>query len=181
MQPLAAQIGWTRHQVLLDAFAQQPELYAWYTAKAVEHRWSRRYLKRQIDLQLHERQGAAVTNFDLALTPTDAEQALAATKDPYIFDFLELTEDVRERELEQALIDDIQKLLLELGNGFAFLRPPTTAAHRRPRVLHRPALRSPPATPARRHRPEDRRVPGRVRVQDEPLPQRDRRAAAHRR
>ena len=47
-------------------------------------------------------------------------QALQATKDPYIFDFLELAEDVRERHLEQALIDDIQKLLLELGTGFAF-------------------------------------------------------------
>jgi predicted nuclease of restriction endonuclease-like (RecB) superfamily len=64
--------------------------------------------------------GSRVTKFDVALDPVDAEQALQATKDPYIFDFLELTEDARERELEQALIDDIQKFLLELGSGFAF-------------------------------------------------------------
>jgi len=63
-----------------------------------------------------------VANFDVSLEPTDAEQALRAMKDPYIFDFLELAEDedARERELEQALIDDIQKFLLELGSGFAF-------------------------------------------------------------
>ncbi len=120
VQPLAAQIGWTHHQVLLDAFADQPELYAWYAAKAAENRWSRRHLKGQIDLRLHERQGAAITNFPAALEPADAQRALEATKDPYVFDFLELAEDIQERQLEQALIDDIQKLLLELGTGFAF-------------------------------------------------------------
>lgn len=78
-----------------------------------------RQLKGQIDLRLHERQGAALTNFPHALDPVDAGRTLEATKDPYIFDFLELSEHVRERHLEQALIDDIQKLLLELGTGFA--------------------------------------------------------------
>jgi hypothetical protein len=54
------------------------------------------------------------------LEPADVEQALQATKDPYIFDYLDLAEDFHERELEQALLDDIQKLLLELGAGFTF-------------------------------------------------------------
>ena len=54
------------------------------------------------------------------MEPPDAERALQATKDPYVFDFLELAEDIRERDLEQALIDDIQRFLLELGSGFAF-------------------------------------------------------------
>jgi predicted nuclease of restriction endonuclease-like (RecB) superfamily len=115
-----AQIGWTAHRVLLDAFADDPAMYAWYATKAAENRWPVRHLKGQIDLRLHERQGAALTNFPHALEPLDADRALEATKDPYIFDFLELAEDVRERQLEQALIDDIQKLLLELGTGFAF-------------------------------------------------------------
>ncbi|MGH2950045.1 MAG: PDDEXK nuclease domain-containing protein [Solirubrobacteraceae bacterium] len=61
-----------------------------------------------------------MTNFPQALEPADAGRALEATKDPYVFDFLELEEDVRERQLEHALIDDIQKLLMELGTGFAF-------------------------------------------------------------
>jgi predicted nuclease of restriction endonuclease-like (RecB) superfamily len=120
VQPLAAQIGWTHHQVLIDAFADQPDLYRWYASKAAANHWSRRHLQAQIHLGLHERQGAALTNFEIALEPADAERALQATKDPYVFDFLELAKNARERELEQALIDDIQKFLLELGSGFAF-------------------------------------------------------------
>ena len=115
-----ALIPWTAHRTLLDGFSAEPQLYEWYAAKAAASRWSVRHLQAQIHLGLHERQGAALTNFDSALTPADAEQALQATKDPYIFDFLELADDARERELEQALIDDIQRFLLELGSGFAF-------------------------------------------------------------
>lgn len=117
---MVAQIGWTAHRVLLDAWGDDPDLYAWYATKAAENRWSRRYLKGQIDLRLHERQGAALTNFPCAPEPADADRALQAIKDPYVFDFLELTEDARERHLEQALIDDIQNFLIELGTGFAF-------------------------------------------------------------
>jgi predicted nuclease of restriction endonuclease-like (RecB) superfamily len=120
VQTLSAQLGWSHHQVLLDAWSEQPELYLWYAAKAAANRWSVRHLKGQIHLGLHERQGAALTNFTFALEPDEAERALEAVKDPYIFDFLELTEGARERELEQALIADIQKFLLELGTGFAF-------------------------------------------------------------
>jgi predicted nuclease of restriction endonuclease-like (RecB) superfamily len=120
VQPLAALIGWTHHQVLLDAFADRPDLYEWYAAKANEHRWSRRHLASQIHLRLHERQGAALTNFSAALELADANRALQAIKDPYVFDFLDLAEEAHERQLEQALIDDIQRFLLELGSGFAF-------------------------------------------------------------
>lgn len=120
VQTLSAQIGWSHHQVLLDRFADEPALYQWYATKAAENRWPVRHLGGQIDLRLHERQGAAVSNFELTLEPAEAERTLAATKDPYVFEFLELAEDARERELEQALIDDVQKLLLELGTGFAF-------------------------------------------------------------
>ena len=120
VQPLAALIGWTHHQVLLDAFVDRPDLYEWYAAKAGEHRWSRRHLAGQIHLRLHERQGAALTNFSTALEPVDAGRALQAIKDPYVFDFLDLAEDAHERQLKQALIDDIQRFLLELGTGFAF-------------------------------------------------------------
>ena len=120
VQTLSAQIGWSHHQVLLDAWAEEPKLYVWYAAKAAENRWSVRQLQGADRPRLHERQGAAVTNFVAALEPADADQALQATKDPYVFDFLELGEDAHERDLEQALIADIQKFLLELGTGFAF-------------------------------------------------------------
>jgi predicted nuclease of restriction endonuclease-like (RecB) superfamily len=120
VQPLSAQIGWSHHQALLDAFAAEPELYRWYAVRAAGGRWSVRHLRAQIHLRVHERGGAAVTNFGAVLPAPDAEQALQATKDPYVFDFLQLEDDARERELEQALIDDIQEFLLELGSGFAF-------------------------------------------------------------
>jgi predicted nuclease of restriction endonuclease-like (RecB) superfamily len=181
VQTLSAQIGWSHHQVLLDAWADQPELYLWYAAKAAENRWSVRHLQGQIALRLHERQGAALTNFAAALEPADADQALQATKDPYVFDFLELAEDAQERDLEQALIADIQKFLLELGTGFAFYGRQKAAARRRPGVLPRPPLLPPPPAAVRRHRAEGRQVPARVRLEDELLPQRRRRAAAPRR
>ncbi|WP_320670140.1 PDDEXK nuclease domain-containing protein [Patulibacter defluvii] len=120
VQTLSAQLGWSHHQVLLDAFSDEPEPYAWYVTKAREQGWSVRHLKAQIDLRLHERTGTAISNFPAALPADAADRTLAATKDPYVFDFLDLTETAQERELEQALIDDIQRFLLELGTGFAF-------------------------------------------------------------
>jgi predicted nuclease of restriction endonuclease-like (RecB) superfamily len=115
-----AQIAWTSHRALMDRFGEDPGLYSWYAAKTVANRWSVRQLQAQIQLRLHERQGVAVSNFAEVLGPPDAQTVLEATKDPYVFDFLELTEDARERHLEQALIDDIQNFLIELGSGFAF-------------------------------------------------------------
>jgi predicted nuclease of restriction endonuclease-like (RecB) superfamily len=115
-----AQIAWTSHRMLMDRFSEDPDLYAWYAAKTVANRWSVRQLQAQIQLRLHERQGSPVSNFAEVLGPPDAQTVLEATKDPYVFDFLELAEDARERHLEQALIDDIQSFLIELGTGFAF-------------------------------------------------------------
>ena len=120
VQTLSALIGWSHHQVLLDRFSDDKPVYEWYAAQAATNHWSVRHLQAQIALGLHERQGAAITNFEAALPLDAAEQALRATKDPYVFDFLELAEDAHEREMEQALIDDIQGFLLELGSGFAF-------------------------------------------------------------
>ncbi|HWY18193.1 MAG TPA: PDDEXK nuclease domain-containing protein [Solirubrobacteraceae bacterium] len=114
-----AQITWTAHRLLLDRFSEDSNLYAWYAAKSVANRWSVRQLQAQIHLRLHERQGAAVSNFAEVLAPPDAQTMVEATKDPYVFDFLELAEDTQERHLEQALIDDIQNFLTELGSGFA--------------------------------------------------------------
>lgn len=120
VQTLSAQIGWSHHQILLDAFGADRDLYAWYVAKALEHRWAVRELKGQIDLKLHLRTGAATTNFAQALGDVEGETALAATKDPYVLDFIDLAEDARERQLEDALIREIPRFLRELGLGFAY-------------------------------------------------------------
>lgn len=92
-----AQISWTAHQSLLDRFAEDRDLYLWYAAKPAENRWSVRHLQGQIALGLHERHASAPTNFVAALEPADAGQALQATYDPYVFDFLKLAENAHER------------------------------------------------------------------------------------
>ncbi len=127
MQTLSAQIGWSHHQILLDAFGDAPDLYAWYAAKAIENRWSVRQLRGKIDLKLHARVGAATArvgaataNYAAALGEVEGRAALAVTKDPYVLDFIDLAEDVKERHLEDALMRDIVRFLRELGVGFAY-------------------------------------------------------------
>lgn len=121
VQSVIAQIGWTHHIQLLDAFASDADLYAWYVAQTVAHHWSVRELKGQIDLKFHLRVGAATTNFAEALGPAEGGAALAVTKDPYVLDFIDLAEDVKERQLEDALVSEIPRFLRELGvGGFAY-------------------------------------------------------------
>ena len=74
----------------MDPFSENPGFTPGMPRKTAENHWSVRQLQGQINLRLHERQGAALTNFEVALDAADAERALQATKDPYVFDFLEL-------------------------------------------------------------------------------------------
>jgi predicted nuclease of restriction endonuclease-like (RecB) superfamily len=74
-----------------------------------------------LDTNLYERQGKAVSNFTLTLPLPDSDLAQEITKDPYNFDFLTLTTEYKEKELKDALMGNIQKFLLELGKGFAFV------------------------------------------------------------
>jgi predicted nuclease of restriction endonuclease-like (RecB) superfamily len=75
----------------------------------------------QIETQAHARTGRAITNFEERLPPPQSDLAREALKDPYVFDFLNLTEDAQERDIEQALTTHITRFLLELGAGFAFV------------------------------------------------------------
>lgn len=120
VQTLSAQIGWSHHQVLLDAFGDDRNLYGWYASKTIENRWSVRQLRGQIDLKLHLRSGAATANYAAALGDVEGSAALAVTKDPYVLDFIDLTEDAKERHLEDALVREIPHFLRELGVGFAY-------------------------------------------------------------
>ena len=85
------------------------------------HGWSRNTLTLQIDARAHERHGKALSNFKATLPPADSHTAMQLFKDPYLFDFLGTADARREREVEQALVDHIQRFLLELGSGFAFV------------------------------------------------------------
>ena len=114
------EIPWGHNQELLFKL-KDPLQRIWYAKMAIEHGWSRPVLVLQIESGLFERQGMAVTNFKRTLPPPQSDLAQQALKDPYTFDFLTLADDFRERELEKGLLDHIQRFLLELGVGFAFV------------------------------------------------------------
>lgn len=120
VQRIVAQLPW-RHQIALLEKLTTPEQRLWYAAKAVENGWSRDVLALQIDSALHERQGKAVTNFAQTLPPPQSDLAQQITKDPYLFDFLNLRDDANERAIELSLLEHVEKFLLELGAGFALV------------------------------------------------------------
>ncbi|MCS6804885.1 MAG: PDDEXK nuclease domain-containing protein [Acidobacteriota bacterium] len=120
VQEVLAQITWYHNIALLDKL-DDPDARLWYARKAREEGWSRNVLVLQIERQLYQRQGKAITNFPATLPLADSDMAAEVFKDPYLFDFLGTADTRRERELEQALIDHIQRFLLELGAGFAFV------------------------------------------------------------
>jgi predicted nuclease of restriction endonuclease-like (RecB) superfamily len=109
------------HQVKLIEKLDNSEQRRWYAQAAVEYGWSRDVLVHQIDTRLMERQGAAITNFSATLPTSQSELAQQLTRDPYVFDALGLTPRLKERELEDALVSQMEKFLLELGRGFAFM------------------------------------------------------------
>jgi len=118
-QPVA-EIPWGHNVWLLEKISN-PILRLWYAHKTIEHGWSRAVLTHHIETELHKREGKAVTNFKRTLPPPQSDLAEQTLKDPYNFDFLTLHSDAHERDLEKGLLDHIQKFLLELGVGFAFV------------------------------------------------------------
>ncbi|RNI24038.1 PDDEXK nuclease domain-containing protein [Rufibacter latericius] len=118
-QPVA-QLPWAHHVVLLDKVKNEQER-AFYIHKSIENGWSRNVLGLQIKSNLYQRQGGSLTNFGLKLPSPQSDLAQEMLKDPYVFDFLTLTEDYQEKDLEGALTQHITKFLLELGAGFAFV------------------------------------------------------------
>lgn len=93
----------------------------YYVQNTIIHNWSRSVLVHQIESRLYEREGKAVTNFTITLPKPQSDLAVQTLKDPYIFDFLSMTKDYNERDLEKALVEHITHFLLELGAGFAFI------------------------------------------------------------
>lgn len=120
VQQLVGQIPWG-HNVMLLQKLQDAGQRQWYASKAIEHGWSRSVLVHQIETRLIDRQAAALTNFRTTLPAAQSEAAQQLMKDPHLFDFLGLGEAFDERELEDALVTQIQRFLLELGRGFAFV------------------------------------------------------------
>ena len=114
------QIPWG-HNIHLMTKLANPAQRLWYARKALEHGWSRAVLVHQIESGLYERQGKAVTNFRRVLPSARSDLAGQALKDPYVFDFLTMTDEKMERDLERGLVENVRKFLMELGVGFAFV------------------------------------------------------------
>jgi len=120
VQRTVAQIPWRSNLTILDKLKDR-NLRLWYAEKTIDNGWSRDVLAFQIMNHLHERIGQSTNNFELSRPPSDSDMANQVFKDPYVFDFFGTAEPRREAELEQKLIDHLEKFLLELGQGFAFV------------------------------------------------------------
>lgn len=113
-------IPWGHNIILLEKLKDNDKRL-WYAQKAIEHGWSRSMLEMWIESDLIGRKGKAITNFKNTLPIPQSDMAQQSLKDPYLLDFLDLSTDFAEKEVEQGLMDNIQQFLLELGKGFAFV------------------------------------------------------------
>ena len=122
VQTVSAQIPWS-HNIAIIEKVKDPEQRIWYIQKTAENGWSHNVLIHQIESGLYQRQVLVdkVSNFESRLPSPQSELAEQTMKDPYVFDFIPFREEMLERDIEQALVRDVTKLLLELGTGFAFL------------------------------------------------------------
>jgi predicted nuclease of restriction endonuclease-like (RecB) superfamily len=121
-QPASQLMGipWWHHVVILTK-CKEPDEALYYVQQTQAHGWSRSVLTHQIESGLWQREGRAITNFEQTLPAPHSNLVRQVLKDPYVFDFLSLTPEHTERELETALIEHVTQFLLELGAGFAYL------------------------------------------------------------
>lgn len=120
VQQAVGQLPWGHNLVLLTRL-KDPQQRLAYAQSAIQHGWSRNVLNIHIETRLLERTGKAVTNFDASLPKPQSDLARESLKDPYRFDFLGISREAGEREIENALVKHVTEFLLELGAGFAFV------------------------------------------------------------
>ena len=120
VQQAVGQLPWGHNLVLLTRL-KDPQQRLAYAQSAITHGWSRNVLNIHIETRLLERSGKAVTNFDASLPKPQSDLARESLKDPYRFDFLGISGEAGEREIENALVKHVTEFLLELGAGFAFV------------------------------------------------------------
>lgn len=120
LQVPLAKLTWYHHITLLDKI-KDPSERQFYILATIENGWSRDVMVHQIESNYRQRSGKAITNFDRTLPESLSDLAQQSLKNPYLFDFLTLTEKYKERDLENGLVEHITNFLLELGKGFAFV------------------------------------------------------------
>lgn len=114
-------IPWGHIRYIIDSCKTDSKKALFFVQKTIENNWSRAVLLNFLDTDLYERQGNAISNFSATLPAIQSELAQQMTKDPYTFDFISISEKYDETELKSALIQNIEKFLLELGKGFAYM------------------------------------------------------------
>ena len=114
-------IPWGHHRFIIDKCYLSPQKAWFFVRKTYQNNWGRDVLLNFMDTDLYEREGKAISNFSTALPDPHSDLAQQMTRDPYCFGFLTLKERYHEKELKDALTENLQKLLLELGTGFAFV------------------------------------------------------------
>ena len=117
-----SKVSWSHNIILMSKLKDENERN-WYMNQSIENGWSRSVLNHQIEYGLYARSTTEekTHNFPKALPPVQSELAVQTLKDPYIFDFLTLSKDYKEKDLEEQLVKHITQFLLELGAGFAFI------------------------------------------------------------
>lgn len=120
LQQVVAKLPWG-HNVRLIEQVKEPAERLWYAEQTIQNGWSRNVLVMQIESGLYGRQGKAITNFQATLPSPQSDLAQQLIKDPYNFDFLTLTQEAHERDLERGLLAHLRQFLIELGVGFAFV------------------------------------------------------------
>lgn len=113
-------IPWSHHIYIISK-SQTIDEALFYVNQTIENGWSRSVLEHNIDADLYKRKNNTVSNFSKVLPDTQSDLANQILKDPYNFDFLTMTRDYCEKELEDALIHNITSFLVELGRGFAYV------------------------------------------------------------
>ena len=121
LERLIFRIPWGHNRIIIDKCRDNHDKALFFVKQTIENNWSRAVLLNFLDTDLYERQGKAITNFDKVLPSVQSDLAQELIKDPYNFDFLALRERYGEKELKDALMNNIQKLLMELGKGFSFV------------------------------------------------------------
>ncbi len=114
-------IPWFHHQRIIDRCKDNVEKAIFFVKKTLNNNWSRDVLLNWLDTDLYEREGKAISNFKATLPVAQGDLAQRITKDPYNFDFLAMRERYDERDLEEALMANVTKFLLELGKGFSYM------------------------------------------------------------
>ena len=114
------QVPWG-HNIAIISKCKNRDKALYYLQNIITNNWSRSVLIHQIESGLYERKGKSITNFKLALPEPQSDLAIQTLKDPYVFDFLTMTKNYNELELEKELINHITHFLLELGAGFSYI------------------------------------------------------------